>query len=127
MSAMSRIDRAVRHACHHHLAPDEALIASALGTEAEGRRRQVVLVTDKRVLIAGLRAHPPIALPRQGCTAGFDPTGNVLTLANGGQEVVLRDVDVDTAGRMARLLEWHRPVPEKLGRTATVHVRVLQD
>lgn len=104
---MNRTDRAVRRASHH-LAEGEALIASTLGREADGRRRQVVLLTDRRVLLVGLRGEPPIALLREGCAAEYDTIGGVLTVRQGDRSVEIRDVRADAAARVITLLRRHR-------------------
>lgn len=122
---MSRTDRAVRRASHH-LGVGEALITSALGREVDGRRQQLVLLTDRRVLLVGFRGEAPIALLREGCAAEYDTVGGVLHIRRGDRQFELRDVPSDVAARLITLLRRHRLTlrqrPENLG-----HVRLVQD
>jgi hypothetical protein len=122
---MRRTDRAVRRASHH-LAADEALITSALGLEVEGRRRLVVLLTDRRVLLVGFRGEAPVILSRDGCAAEYDATGGLLHIRQGEQEILVRDVGSDVAARLITLLRRHRSaLGQRSGNLR--HVRVLQD
>jgi hypothetical protein len=105
---MSWSDRAVRRA-RQHLADDEGIVATALGIEADGRRRQLVLLTDRRLVIAGLRSTPPRTMDPDAAQGAFDPTGDLLTLQDGEDEVVLRGVDRAAAQRLLVLLEQRRP------------------
>jgi hypothetical protein len=102
-----RGNRAVRRASHH-LATYEALITSAIGLEADGRRRQVVLLTDRRVLLVGFRGEEPVALSREGCIAEYDTIGGLLSIRQGGRRIQIRDVDADVAARLMTLLRRHR-------------------
>jgi hypothetical protein len=122
--SMRRTDRAVRRASQH-LAAGEALITSAIGLEAEGRRRQVVLLTDRRVLLVGFRGEEPVVLPREGCVGEYDTIGGLLSIWQGDQQLQIRDVDGDVAARLMTLLRRHRST---LGRRAGSyrHVRVLE-
>jgi hypothetical protein len=105
---MSWSDRAVRRA-RQHLADDEGIVATALGIEADGRRRQLVLLTDRRLLVAGLRSAPPRAMDPDATRGAFDPLGDLLTLRAGDDEVLLRGVDRAAAQRLLVLLEQRRP------------------
>lgn len=122
---MSRTDRAVRRASHH-LATDEALITSALGLELDGRRRQVVLLTDRRVLLVGFRGEAPVGIPREGCAAEYDTVGGLLHIRQGEQQLLIRGVASDVAARLITLLRRHRSA---LGRRSgdLHHIRVVQD
>lgn len=122
---MTRTDRAVRRASHH-LVTNEALIASAFGLEVDGRRRQVLLLTDRRVLLVGFRGERPIELSREDCAAEYDTVGRVLTVRQGDGEIQIRDVAGDVAARLITLLRRHRSTLG--GRTSHLgHVRLLQD
>ena len=123
---MSRTDRAVRRASHH-LASGEALIASALGLEVDGRRRQVVLLTDKRVLLVGLRAEAPTALPREGCAADYDTVGGLLTVRQGDRRFEVRDIEEGAAARLITFLRRHRSTLVGRDKRSLRHVRLLQD
>jgi hypothetical protein len=123
---MSRTDRAVRRT-GHHLVADEALVASALGREVDGRRRQVVVMTDKRVLVVGLRAEPPAVLVREGCRAEYDATGGLLTFKQGDRELMVRDVEEEAAHRMVALLARHRSSLVSRGTRTLHHIRILQE
>lgn len=122
---MRRTDRAVRRASQH-LATDEALITSALGLEVDGRRRLVVLLTDRRVLLVGFRGEAPVALSREGCAAEYDAVGGLLHIRQGEEQLLIRDVASDVAARLITLLRRHRSA---LGRRSgnLQHVRILQD
>lgn len=121
---MNRTDRAVRRASHH-LTAGEALIASALGFEVDGRRRQVVLLTDRRVLLVGLRGEAPIELPREGCAAEYDTSGGLLAVRQGDRRLEVRDIKADAAARVITLLRRHRST--LAGRDASLRrVRLVQ-
>jgi hypothetical protein len=105
---MSWSDRAVRRA-RQHLADDEGIVATALGIEADGRRRQLVLLTDRRLLVAGLRSTPPHAMDPDATRGAFDPTGDLLSLREGDDEILLRAVERTAAQRLLVLLEQRRP------------------
>ncbi len=104
---MSRIDRAVQRV-RHHLADDEVLLACALGLEIDGRRRQVLMLTDKRAIRVGLRGERPDELPVEGAGARFDEVGDVLTITGTAGRLELRDVERGAAERIERLLGRHR-------------------
>lgn len=121
---MSRVDRAVRRA-HRHLEEAEALLASAAGLEADGRRRRAVVVSDRRVVVTWTRGGPPDSIPLPGCLATFDPNGSLLTLGDDDVQVTLRDVDPTDARQVVDLVtHWRaRPLAERIG--APFHVRIL--
>jgi len=104
---MSRIDRAVQRV-RHHLAADEVLLACAVGLEVDGRRQQVLLLTDKRALQVGLRGDVPDELPVEGAGARFDEVGAILTITGDGGNLELRGVEPGAAERIAQLLGRHR-------------------
>lgn len=122
---MNRTDRAVRRASHH-LAPGEALIASALGLEVDGRRRQVVLLTDRRVLLVGLRGEPPLELLREGCAAEYDTLGGLLAVRQGDRRLEVRDIKADAAARVITLLRRHRSTLTGRDPSVLRRVRVVQ-
>jgi hypothetical protein len=105
---MSWSDRAVRRA-RQHLADDEGIVATALGIEADGRRRQLVLLTDRQLVVSGLRSASPRTMDPDAAHGAFDPTGGLLTLQDGEGEVVLREVDRAAAQRLLVLLAQRRP------------------
>jgi hypothetical protein len=100
---VDRTDRAVRRA-RPHLADGEGIVATAGGHEADGRRRQLVILTDRRLLIVARRPELPVELHPDRTQGSFDPTGALLTLVDGEHEVVLRDVDPKVAERLLGLL-----------------------
>lgn len=122
---MSRVDRAVRRA-RQHLDRNEALLASAWGVEAEGRRARVVVVTDQRVIVAWRRPSPPDELPRS-TTATYQPADGALVLADGDRTVRLHGVDPREGRQVVALLDrpTDRPLADRIG--APFHVRVLED
>jgi hypothetical protein len=93
---MSWADGVVRRASRK-LADGETLIVSIPAFEADGRRRRIVLVTDRRVLVVGLRKEPTLDFPLSAACS-YDRTGGLLTFTTGGDEVAIRDVD-EIAGR----------------------------
>jgi hypothetical protein len=100
--------RAVRQA-RAALAPDEGIVAAATGREADGRRRLLVLLTDRRLLVTSLRGGEPRVLDPDRTRAELDPTGALLTLRGPGHEVVVRDTDPHAAQQLERLLAARRP------------------
>lgn len=100
---MSQGDREVRRASRH-LDPEEVVLASVVGREADGRRRRVVLVTDQRVLISGTRGDEPMAWSLDEASASFGLHGGLLTLRNEAQEVAVRDIDEMAARSIVQLL-----------------------
>jgi hypothetical protein len=118
---MSRVDHLVRRA-RRHLDGGEALLASAMGVEDGGRRRRVVLVTDRRVIVAWTRPSPPDVLPHS-CRARYELDRLVLTTDD--DEVALTAVDPDDARQIVALLsQRHRqPLRERIG--PAFHVRVI--
>lgn len=121
---MSRVDRAVRRA-RGHLHPDEALLVTAWGIEADGRRHRVVVVTDQRVLVAWRRPGPPDILAVTGVSATYDRLEGRLTLTEGDTVVRLRNVDPREGRQVVQLLDRRqaRPLAERLGEP--FHVRVI--
>lgn len=121
---MSRIDRTVQRA-RRHLAADEVVMSAALGFEVDGRRRQLLLLTDRRVVLVGLRGEVPEVLAATDACASFDRVGGILTVAGSGGELVLRGVDQAAAERLERLLARHR---SRLATRATRdlhHIRIV--
>lgn len=120
---MSRVDRAVRRV-REHLDGTEALVGSAWGIEADGRRARVVVVTDRRVLVGWRRpAAPDVLAPT--ARASWDPREGLLTLDDGEVTVRLRDVDRREGQQVVDLLRHRaaRPLAERIG--DGFHVRVL--
>ncbi len=78
-------------------------MASAVALEDEGRRRQVLVVTDQRVLVTGLRGDESVEFPLDGSTCDYQRTGGRLTLQHDGRELTVREVD-ELAGRTVRTL-----------------------
>lgn len=120
---MSRVDRAVRRV-RQHLDGTEALVASAWGVEADGRRARVVVVTDRRVLVGWRRPAAPDVLAPTAQTS-WDPREGLLTLEDGDVTVRLRDVDRREGQQVVDLLGHRaaRPLAERIG--DAFHVRVL--
>jgi hypothetical protein len=100
--------RAVRHA-RASLAPDEGIVAAVTGREADGRRRLLVLLTDRRLLVTSLRGGEPRVLDPDRTRAELDPTGALLTLRGEDDEVVVRDTDPHAAQQLGQLLAARRP------------------
>lgn len=120
---MSRVDRAVRRV-RQHLDDDEALLVSAWGIEAEGRRHRVVVVTDQRVLVAWRRPGPPESLSAS-TSATYDRLDGLLVLTDGDTIVRLRAVESREGRQVVQLLDrrHERPLAERLG--SPFHVRVI--
>jgi hypothetical protein len=94
---MARTDRGVRRA-RRHLTANETVLASVIALEDAGRRRQVVVITDQRVLVTGMRGESSLEFPLEGSTCCYQRAGGRLTLRSDGQELVVREVD-EVAGR----------------------------
>lgn len=115
-------DRVVRRAVDR-LGPAEGLVASLLGYEEGGRRRQVVLATDRRVVIEPVRPspHTDIGYAELATVTAVDGA-LVLTLTDGSQHVVERvteprrlDLMVELLrGRLGEPAGHHRPAPPKV-------------
>lgn len=101
---MARTDRGVRRA-RCHLTSDEVVVASAPAVEDEGHRRQVVVVTDRRVLIAGLRGDAVAEFPLDGSTCRYQRTGGRLTFVHEDRELTVRDIDELASRNIQTLLE----------------------
>jgi hypothetical protein len=115
------IDRALRRA-QPHLVDGEGIVATALGIEADGRRRQVVILTDRRLLVVGRRGETPREFDPDGTAGSFDPSGDLLTFVNGDDEIVLRGVDARGARQLLGLLSARRP---RAHRAAPGTVRIV--
>lgn len=120
---MSRIDRAVRRV-RQHLDDNETLLVSAWGIEADGRRHRVVVVTDRRVLVAGRRPGPPESLSASA-SASYDRVEGLLVLTDGDTVARLRAVEPREGRQVVQLLDRRhdRPLAERLG--SPFHVRVI--
>lgn len=120
---MSRVDRAVRRV-RQHLDDNEALLVSAWGIEAEGRRHRVVVVTDQRVLVAWRRPGPPESLSAT-TSATYDRLDGLLVLTDGDTVVRLRAVEPREGRQVVQLLDRRhdRPLIERIG--SPFHVRVI--
>jgi hypothetical protein len=90
---------------------DEVLVASVAGIEADGRRRRMIVVTDRRIRVGGFRGDAPLELSLTGATCSYDRNGALLTLRQGEDEVMLRGVDEIPARALVELLANHRPRP----------------
>lgn len=115
-------DRLVRRAVDR-LDPAEGLMASLLGYEQGGRRRHVVVATERRVVIAPVRPAPTTELGYEQLVAAAAVDGAlVLTADDGSQHVVERvtephrlDLMVELlAGRLGQPSAHHRPAPPKV-------------
>lgn len=124
---MSRTDRAVYRTLRH-LAANETLLASAVGYEDEGRRRQVVLLTNQRVLVTGLRHDPPVELPVAAASAAFEPDPPRLTLYQHAEaKVRVRDIEADAARQVVAVLDDHRVLPKSASAPRVQHVHLHSD
>ncbi len=121
---MSRTDRALRRTSHH-LADGEVLLGTAVGLEVDGRRRQVLLLTDQRVLRVGLRNDVPDELPLSDSHAAFDEAAGVLTVSNAAGRLQLRGVERAAAERIELLLGWHRSRLRSRATEGLRHVRIV--
>jgi hypothetical protein len=72
---------------------DEVPVVCVMGREAEGRRRRLVLLTDRRILVLGRRAEAPVVVGADVVRADHDRMRGTLRLTSDGVEVGLRDVD----------------------------------
>jgi hypothetical protein len=120
-SPLDGIERAIRRA-RRHLADDEGIVATAPGLEADGRRRQVVLLTDRRLLVVAVRGGAPLELDPDGTRTSFDTVGKLLTLVDGEDEVVLRNVDLRAGRQLLALLALRRPPGIDRDRPGTVRI-----
>ncbi len=109
----------------HHLAAEEVLLGTAVGLEVDGRRRQVLLLTDQRVLRVGLRNDVPDQLPVAGSRAAFEEVGGILTVSNAAGRLELRGVEPAAAGRVELLLGWHRSRLRSRATENLRHVRIV--
>lgn len=95
-----------------HLEPGEGLVASLVGYEEGGRRRHVVLATDRRIVIAPVRPAPPLDL---GYRELVDVDGTdgalVLTTRDGERVVVERVEDRGTLRLLVELLRGRAGEP----------------
>jgi hypothetical protein len=121
---MSRTDRVLRRTSHH-LAAEEVLLGTAVGLEVDGRRRQVLLLTDQRVLRVGLRSEAPDELQLPGSRAAFDEVGGILTVSNAAGRLELRGVERAAAERIELLLGWHRSRLRSRATEGLRHVRIV--
>ena len=79
---MSLLDRVVRET-RRELAPMEGLIGCVQGRERGGRRRVVVIATDKRVFFVGPRRGNPVELAYpdiEQVVSRSEDSGDVLTV-----------------------------------------------
>jgi hypothetical protein len=118
---MSRVDQLVRRA-RRHLDGGEALLASAVGVEHEGRRRRVVLVTDRRVIVAWTRPSPPVVLPHS-CRARHEHDRLILT--SDDVDITLDAIDPQDARQVVALLSRRhgQPLSDRMG--PAFHVRII--
>lgn len=115
-------DRLVRRVLDR-LGPAEGLVASLLGYEEGGRRRHVVLATDRRVIVSPVRPSPAMELGYEQLAAAAALDGAlVLTTTDGSQHVVERvteprrlELMVELlSGRLGQPAGHHRPAPPKV-------------
>jgi hypothetical protein len=105
------------HRAWRCLDPGEVVLASVVGIEADGRRRRIVLLTDRRIVAVWRRGGPPVVLGYSGATCGYDRSGGLLTFASGDDEVVLRDVEAHVARTAVSLVTTRREVAARAPRT----------
>lgn len=120
---MSRDDRRIAHA-RRHLDEGELVLASALGREIGGRRGRVVLVSDRRVIIAWTRPEPADDLPLQTCTARYDSAERILTITDAGRSIQVRDVEPVAARPVVECITSIAgpPLAERLGPAFKVRI-----
>lgn len=104
---VSALDRAVRRLTRH-FGSDEGLLGTALGHEAEGRRRLVVVATDRRMLVSNLRFDPPTEIAYsdlRDVEVYGEPAAPTLRLVLAeGEQVIARIGDVDRLALLVALL-----------------------
>lgn len=100
---MDRADRGVRRA-RRHLSDGEVVLASATGLEGDGRRRRVVVVTDRRVLVTPMRGDASVEFPLDGSTCRYQRAGGRLTLGSDEHDLVVREVDELASRTIVELL-----------------------
>jgi hypothetical protein len=76
-----------------------------MALEEEGRRRQVVVVTDRRVLITGLRGETSVDFPLDGSTCHYQRAGGRLTFGHEDRELTVREIDGLAGRNIQTLLE----------------------
>lgn len=107
---MSRLDRAM-HEAREHFSVDEVPVVCVLGREAEGRRRLLVVLTDRRLLVVGRGTEPPIELSADLTRPVYEAAVGTLRLEADDRTVVVREVDPGPAALLADLLSWRRRAP----------------
>lgn len=118
-------DRVIRRAMTH-LGPSEGLMASLLGFEESGRRRHVVLATDRRVVIAPVRPSPTVEFGYPELADAESADGAlVLTTTDGTRHVVARVTEPHRLQLMVELLRGRVGEPAGHHRPAPAKVRVL--
>lgn len=104
------------------------MLASAAGCEPDGRRRQVVLLTDRRLLIAAVRGGTPTELGVDTTSASYETDRALLVLEADGQPVAMvRDVEVTAASQIMRLLGDQHSLPGRATTDEVKHVRIRRD
>lgn len=121
---MALVDRGVRRLLRH-LDDNEAVVASLTGVESDGRRRRLVIVTERRILVGWVRGDPPLELNLDGAKCRYDDQGALLTLEQGEHEMVLRSVD-ELAGRaLADLVANHRSAAATAASRSSPAMRIV--
>ena len=116
---MSRLDRAM-HEAREHFAVDEVPVVCVLGREAEGRRRRLVVLTDRRLLVVGRGTEPLIELSADLARPTYDLTVGTLRLEDPERTVTVREVEPGPAALLADLLSWRRGAPAPARRLTLV-------
>lgn len=80
-------------------------MASAMALEEDGRRRQVVVITDRRVLITGLRGGTSVDFPLDGSMCRYQRIGGRLTFGHEDRELTVREVDELSSRNVQTLLD----------------------
>jgi hypothetical protein len=108
---MGRDDRGV-HRARRWLEAGELVLASASGREPDGRRRRIVLLTERRIVVAWHRGGPAVELGYAATAGRYERDGRLVLVA-GGEEHVLREVDAHVARTIVSLITTRRSLAER--------------
>jgi hypothetical protein len=108
------------HDAREHFAVDEVPVVCVLGREAEGRRRRLVVLTDRRLLVVGRGTEPLIELSADLTRPAYDLTDGTLRLEDPERTVTVREVEPGPATLLADLLSWRRGAPAAPARRLTM-------